>query len=635
MKVARGLVFIRIFIFVALAAVTLFYNESLKAQEMFFHLLGLGPRYNITGITSTNTSDADLDANLNRDTRPVVHWQALAGAISYNVTIYQDDKTTVACATQNTATNLYDFSACSLTLGTFYRVHVMSVSTPDAFPADNNYYRFYVNNAPTMTSQGPWYMMVSSGACFDINALYSAPPGVGVASDVDSGQTLSFTAVAASQLGNTIVNNSSYIRYTNNFKRGTDTFAVTISDSNGGRVTGDLVVYSMDEYTWTGGAGTNVYETGGNWCGSINANKTGCAGATAKPTSAYQVYIDSRCATAFCDPVASVNPTEVYSLTIAANSLTLGNGVGLNIVNGTYNQSGGTFNGGNSNIVTTPTVSSSFTISGGTFNSTSGTLVLGRATGYNLSVHYAMFISGTGVFNHNNGTVNLAIVPNPDYKSYGCENVAGTLYCYSDTYFISTGEVQFYNLNFYQTSACIANSYNNVRPKLATGGGSFTDGGKIVVNNTFNHGDGTATCGAIQLLDNFEIKGNYNINVEAVNNPYGSQYVNGVNMAFTGTAAQTVTVSSTGQASGGIYTVNKAAGSVVLGSNLTIPKYLNSVPAVLNGDLTITTGLFDMNGFNLTVDGTLTNNDTLKRGNSPTCGTVTSGTYAGTAAICP
>ncbi|MBL7686452.1 MAG: hypothetical protein JNJ49_00350, partial [Bdellovibrionaceae bacterium] len=55
-----------------------------------------------------------------------------------------------------------------------------------------------------------------------------------------------------------------------------------------------------------------------------------------------------------------------------------------------------------------------------------------------------------------------------------------------------------------------------------------------------------------------------------------------------------------------------------------------------NQDLTITAGTLDMAGNNLTVARNISNSGTLKRGNSPTCGTVSQGgTYSGSAAICP
>jgi hypothetical protein len=79
----------------------------------------------------------------------------------------------------------------------------------------------------------------------------------------------------------------------------------------------------------------------------------------------------------------------------------------------------------------------------------------------------------------------------------------------------------------------------------------------------------------------------------------------------------------------GPITVNKTGGgSVVLASNVNF----NGA----NQDLTITAGTLDMAGYNLTVARNISNSGTLKRGDSPTCGTVSQGgTYSGNAAICP
>src|SRR5690606_19556813 len=55
-----------------------------------------------------------------------------------------------------------------------------------------------------------------------------------------------------------------------------------------------------------------------------------------------------------------------------------------------------------------------------------------------------------------------------------------------------------------------------------------------------------------------------------------------------------------------------------------------------NQDFIITSGTFDMAGFNLTVNRNITNNGTLRRGTNPTCGTLTyGGSYTGAAAVCP
>jgi hypothetical protein len=81
-------------LYATLAIGLLYPQKALNAQEMLFHLLGMGPRFDITGITGNNGQDTTIDANLNYDTAAIVSWQPMTGATSYDVAIYQDDKST-------------------------------------------------------------------------------------------------------------------------------------------------------------------------------------------------------------------------------------------------------------------------------------------------------------------------------------------------------------------------------------------------------------------------------------------------------------------------------------------------------------------------------------------------------------
>ena len=102
--------------------------------------------FSITGITGG--SDSTLDSFLNH-TEATVNWSAATGANLYKVTIYEDDKTTVACSEQSTASTAYSFTGCSLTHGNKYYV---SLTAEDAGPANiqeakNNIFPFSVNTS--------------------------------------------------------------------------------------------------------------------------------------------------------------------------------------------------------------------------------------------------------------------------------------------------------------------------------------------------------------------------------------------------------------------------------------------------------------------------------------------------------
>lgn len=105
--------------------------------------LGTFPIIGITG-----GSDSTLDSFLNH-TEATINWSAATGANLYKVTIYEDDKTTVACSEQSTASTAYSFTGCTLTHGNKYYV---SLTAEDAGPANiqeakNNIFPFSVNTS--------------------------------------------------------------------------------------------------------------------------------------------------------------------------------------------------------------------------------------------------------------------------------------------------------------------------------------------------------------------------------------------------------------------------------------------------------------------------------------------------------
>ncbi|MFP5520659.1 MAG: Calx-beta domain-containing protein [Bdellovibrionia bacterium] len=82
--------------------------------------------FTITGITGG--LDATANVNLASGNFATVNWNASTAADSYDVTIYENDGTTVKCATQNVAapTLNYNFSTCSLDLATNYKAVVIA-----------------------------------------------------------------------------------------------------------------------------------------------------------------------------------------------------------------------------------------------------------------------------------------------------------------------------------------------------------------------------------------------------------------------------------------------------------------------------------------------------------------------------
>ncbi|MBK7892526.1 MAG: DUF2341 domain-containing protein [Bdellovibrionales bacterium] len=153
-------------------------------------------------------------------------------------------------------------------------------------------------------------------------------------------------------------------------------------------------------------------------------------------------------------------------------------------------------------------------------------------------------------------------------------------------------------------------------------GYTLTTVGTSVVNGdlAFSASGGTAP---VLNSGTIDVKGN----VTATGT--GVPWSGSTGVSFSGTAATTINVATGSSFPKGAIVVNKTGGgSVALTSAVTF-----------NGasqDLTITAGTLDMAGYNLTVGRNISNSGTLKRGNSPTCGTVSQGgTYSGTAAICP
>ncbi|MBX7230440.1 MAG: hypothetical protein K1X29_00005, partial [Bdellovibrionales bacterium] len=499
--------------------------------------------FSISGIQGSNGIDTTNDAYLSQDTHAVVSWSSSVGATSYNVLIYQDDGATIQCAQQNTTSTSYDFSSCNLTGGTYYRASVTATDGTSSGPASNNTYRFYVNQNPVATSTGPWYVMSTSS--ININALYAAPPSVGIASDSDSGQTLTFTSANNGTYG-TVTNNSTYITYTpsSSTSTGADSFSVTINDGVGGSLTTTINIYVVTAFTWTGNT-NNTWSSGtaSNWCGSINSNKNGCTGTGSVPGASDVAVIDSTCSSGNCTPTTNYN---VSVAGIRANGLTLNQGVGFTFTLGTtgWIQNGGVFNGSNSNITT-----AAFTINAGSFTSTSGTLAVYRASTGNETYFK---VDSSASFLPNNGTVKI---------SSGCWNCN-----YTSTLDVADG-FNFYNLSL---------------TKVAGGGAGATyqpiTGRKIIILNNFSHGSDEYVDPVISLSGTWEVQGNFYVKGEAKGGT-GTITLNGTGNQSYDTTNSGISVN---------LVINKASGNVTpSGTELNIGSF-----DLQSGTFTAPTGTF-------------------------------------------
>jgi hypothetical protein len=100
----------------------------------------------ITGVTGG--SDAIEDSRLTDGLLPTVNWNDTTYEGNYQITLYEDDGTTVACAQVSIAADItsHTFSSCSLTRGQVYKAKVVAragVGSNDV-DATNNFYEFIV-----------------------------------------------------------------------------------------------------------------------------------------------------------------------------------------------------------------------------------------------------------------------------------------------------------------------------------------------------------------------------------------------------------------------------------------------------------------------------------------------------------
>ena len=307
-------------------------------------------------------------------------------------------------------------------------------------------------------------------------------------------------------------------------------------------------------FTWTGLAGDNLWNTPGNWSGSVVPG----SGDTA-------TFQGANCSGANCNATINVAISIAGIQTDSAYTGTITQGSGNTVAIGTagWNQAGGTFTGGNSNITIT---SGTFSLTGGIFTSTSANLKIAAASGSGLTV----FSQSAGTFNANAGTLYFTI------DSAGCVN--GTHYVIDVNTTMTVAGLRY--------AGGHPSSANTCYWDLGSGD-SLTTTGTFDTTRDFAAG-GVASSGTINAQGNI----NYGTGANG-----GTLVVNA-----TGTATQNFSQTASTTLPSGAFTVNKTGGSLIQTSNI-----------VFNGgDFVVQNGIFDgvnytstgINIFNLQANGT-------------------------------
>lgn len=361
----------------------------------------------ISGITGG--SDVVVDDNLNSVLTPNVSWSPSTNALSYDVTVYEADGTTLRCATVNTVTTSHNFSACPLVAGSQYRVRVESIRYAARTIASNNLYAFLVNRPPVISFDT--YFVSRNTVSISFSGAAATPQAND--SDLD-GHSLTITSVGGAANGTTSLITGIVSYQPNTGFHGRDSFSYSISDSRGGDATGTINVNVVAPGTWLG-AVSSSWSNSGNWCGGPTTNLSACSPGTV-PSAGAVVLFDDICSP-FCnanltasvtinmiDLSASYNGTlslGIFPLTVtgsegfkqAGGAVQCGTGtIAVNL--GSLVVQGGIFTGGTGNITIT---NGALTLQGGIFTAPTGTL----------STAVANFIAGS-TFNHNNGVFKLA-----------------------------------------------------------------------------------------------------------------------------------------------------------------------------------------------------------------------------------
>lgn len=433
---------------------------------------------------------------------------------------------------------------------------------------------------------------------------------------------------------------------------------------------------ATNPFVWTGGGANALWSTGLNWSGG------------AQPSSADAALFDSTCVSN-CSPSIDAAKT-IYRIRMSTGYAgTINQSNNLTVVNG-YVQAAGTFNAGSAML----NVGGDFNFAGGTFAAGTSTLYLsgtsysstqikpGSANYFNVTiVGYACQYMMSGTLNVNGelylgGTVGYS----SPYINGGTILAKGNVTSNGSTSG-SAGSVVLKIAGSSDQTITGANGFILPKTEITSTGGIIYLMGGLVFQDNFTYTSGTVNAGtsAVTFLGNgyvwadlkvsglsfydvtisgylagfvlygtLDVKGSYTL---ATVISYGASYITGgaitveKNLVFNnngqgfaalgstplsmvGTTDAVITYTA-GAFHGGPITINKTGGAkVTMTSNVT---FTNT-----NQDLTITAGTLDMAGYNLNVTRNISNSGTLKRGNNPSCGTLTyGGSFTGTAAVCP
>lgn len=308
-------------------------NLNLKDNEP----LVLGS-FTVTGVgDSAETDDTTIDGVLLDSQTPKVVWNSSTHASSYDVTILEDDGTTVKCALTNTTDTHLSFTpgTCSLNYGTFYRAKV--VAKNGTVSENAPLLRFEVKSSAVLTSDS--ILIGSSGATITFDPRTN-----------DLNPTATITSVTTPSRGSASFTGSSVTYTVGSTTPGVVTFNYTTLDAGGNSRNGTVTVNIMAPYSWTG-AVSNSFHTPGNWCGTVISAGVGgvCNGHTTPPTTTSDIYIDLSCSTSNCSPQIS-SDQSVRSINLTGNSLTMIGGARLTVGTGGFTQTGGTFTGASGEV---------------------------------------------------------------------------------------------------------------------------------------------------------------------------------------------------------------------------------------------------------------------------------------------
>jgi hypothetical protein len=153
--------------------------------------------FTVTGVSGPmdNAADAWLTGT---PTTPTVQWQAAAGAQGYEITVYEDDGTTVKCAMEQQAGSATSapFPTCTLTEGLQYRASVVATAGTFRTAATNDKFRFAVGAVVFGQPNANTNEGVRLGLALPNNALFAA--GKLIVADQSNNRVLIWNTVPTS-----------------------------------------------------------------------------------------------------------------------------------------------------------------------------------------------------------------------------------------------------------------------------------------------------------------------------------------------------------------------------------------------------------------------------------------------------